>query len=161
MKAHGESILQIQPNRMITKADYQYAKKKAADLDFFIIKFEVDNPLFLIYKQWLAMTPQQRIDEIKKWDDYYASCRAGYYGLMFEVASEAFRVGDIKSLRSIGRQVTISKVPFIKPPSVCDPRDLKRKMERYFTALAEFKEFKGKADEYAGIYESKRGSATL
>ena len=146
---------------MITKADYQYAKKKAADLDFFIIKFETDNPLYFIYKQWQAMTPQQRIDELKKWDDYYARCRAGYYGLMFEVATEAFRIGDIKSLRSISKQVISSKFPLIEPPSACDPRDLKLKMSGYFTALAEFKEHKGKVDEYAGIYEGKRAGATL
>lgn len=148
---------------MISKYEYLYAKKKKDDLTFKLIEYEAKSNVYAMWKKWESMSPSEKHDLIEKWDKYYAACNDSYYGKKYQEARGYFsgwvKTGDkeIKAkLMTIVNEVKQSDIPFIKKPSTIDPRELERKMLRYFEVKKKQQEYKDLFDEYEAIFEPKK-----
>ena len=142
---------------MISKNEYLYAKKKVEDYKGMMLMYEVKSDIYRKYQTWLSMLPDQQVSLITAWDQYYESCRNGYYGLMFYLAGEASNQKDLPMLRLLISQVAASKVEYLKAPSSIDPRDFIR--DSGIMAYKEMQrllvENQKKVGEYAPVYETK------
>lgn len=145
---------------MISKAEYLYAKKKAGDLKLKLATYETKSKVYAMWKKWLSMSSQEKQALLDKWEAYYEACRKGYYGNRFWQARMHFtnwiKTGNPEEkakLQAIVQEVKESDVPFIKPPSTIDPRELEHKMQKYFEVIKKQQEYQTLFDEYEDVYE--------
>lgn len=148
---------------MISKYEYLYAKKKKDELTFKLAEYEAKSIVYAMWQKWQAMSPAEKQDLINKWEAYYTACNNSYYGKKYREARSYFSGwvntgdGEAKSkLLAIVNEVKHSNVSFLKTPSTIDPRELERKMTKYYDVKKRQQEYKDIFDEYEEIFEPKK-----
>lgn len=121
-----------------------------------IFEFEAANPTYLAWETYVSMSDTDKQELGKKWNDYYQSCENSYFGLIFRLATTAFKQKDIQMLNSLGEQARNSKTPKITPPSTYDPEELEKKMQAYFQYKHELTRLKTDIWEHEPAFETKK-----
>ncbi len=146
---------------MISRAEYLYLKSRSEKIGNQLFDCEYKSELYQMWTKYMNLSEDEKVKLKNAWNNYYKQAHDGYYGQMFRKAGRAAEDGKVNQLKEVVREMNEANVPYIKTHSTLDPDELVIKMRRYFELKNKLKELKDALEEYAPVYESKRGELGL
>lgn len=140
---------------MISRPEYLYLKSRSEKIGNQLFDFEYKSELYQMWTKYINLSEDEKVKLHNAWNNYYKQAHDGYYGQMFRKA------GKVNQLKEVIKEMYEANVPYIKTPSTLDPNELVIKMRRYFELKNKFNVYKDTLEEYAPVYESKRGEIGL